>query len=132
MRYLSKNTCEMLMKEMKEDLKEWIKEFLSWHSRNKSVWEPWGCVWSLALLSGWRIWHCHELWCRSQTQLRSCELLWLWHKPAAVALIWLLAWEPPCAVGAALKSKKRMNGHTMFVGWKTQNREDASSSQFDP
>ena len=26
---------------------------------------------SLALLSGLRIWHCSELWCRSQTQLRS-------------------------------------------------------------
>jgi len=26
---------------------------------------------SLALLSGSRIWHCHELWCRSQTRLRS-------------------------------------------------------------
>ena len=26
---------------------------------------------SLALLSGLRIWHCHELWCRSQTQLGS-------------------------------------------------------------
>ena len=26
---------------------------------------------SLALLSGLRIWHCHELWCRSQTWLRS-------------------------------------------------------------
>ena len=26
----------------------------------------------LASLSGFRIWHCHELWCRSQTLLRSC------------------------------------------------------------
>ena len=34
-------------------------------------------------------------------------LLWLWCRPAAVALIRPLAWEPPCAVGAALKSKKR-------------------------
>ena len=29
-------------------------------------------VWSLASLSGLRIWHCHVLWYRSQTQLRSC------------------------------------------------------------
>ena len=29
-------------------------------------------VWSLALLSGLRIQHCPELWCRSQRQLRSC------------------------------------------------------------
>ena len=26
---------------------------------------------SLASLSALRIWHCHELWCMSQTQLRS-------------------------------------------------------------
>ena len=25
---------------------------------------------SLAFLSGSGIWHCHELWCKSQTQLR--------------------------------------------------------------
>ena len=34
-------------------------------------------------------------------------LLWLWHWPAAVALIGSLAWEPPNATGAALKSKKK-------------------------
>ena len=28
--------------------------------------------WSLASLSGLRIWHSHELWCRLQTQLGSC------------------------------------------------------------
>ena len=31
-------------------------------------------------------------------------LLWLWHRPAA--LIRPLAWEPPHAAGAALKSQK--------------------------
>ena len=30
-------------------------------------------------------------------------LLWLWHRPAAVALIRPLAWELPYAMGAALK-----------------------------
>ena len=39
------------------------------------------------LLSGLSIWHCCELWCR----------------PAAIAQIGPLAWEPPYA---ALKSKK--------------------------
>ena len=34
-------------------------------------------------------------------------LLWLWRRPAAVGLIGPLAWEPPYAVGAALKSKKQ-------------------------
>ena len=33
-------------------------------------------------------------------------LLWLWRRPAATAPIGLLAWEPPYAVGAALKKKK--------------------------
>ena len=35
------------------------------------------------------------------------ELLWLWSRPVAVALIGPLAWEFPCAAGAALKSKKK-------------------------
>ena len=33
------------------------------------------------------------------------SLLWLWHRPAAVAPIKPLAWALPCAVGTALKSK---------------------------
>ena len=33
-------------------------------------------------------------------------LLWLGRSSAAVALIRPLAWEPPCAAGVALKSKK--------------------------
>ena len=33
-------------------------------------------------------------------------LLWLWLRPAAVAPISPLAWEPPHAVGAALKRQK--------------------------
>ena len=60
---------------------------------------------SLASLSGLKIWCCRELCCRSQTQLGS-GLLWLWCRPAAVAPIGPLAWKPPRAVGAALKSKK--------------------------
>ena len=40
-------------------------------------------------------------------------LLWLWYRLAAVALIGLLAWEPPYAVGAALKkTKKKKNPST--------------------
>ena len=30
-------------------------------------------------------------------------LLWLWHRLAAVAPIWPLAWEPPLATGMVLK-----------------------------
>ena len=33
-------------------------------------------------------------------------LLWLWCRPEATALIRPLAWEPPYAMGAALKDKK--------------------------
>ena len=35
-------------------------------------------------------------------------LLWLWHRPAPVGLIRPLAWEPPCAMGAVLKRKKKV------------------------
>jgi len=34
-------------------------------------------------------------------------LLWLWHSPAAAAPISPLAWKPPYAAPAALKSKKK-------------------------
>ena len=34
-------------------------------------------------------------------------LMWLWYRLAAAAPIGPLAWEPPYAVGAALKSKKQ-------------------------
>ena len=34
-------------------------------------------------------------------------LLWLWHRPAATALIRPLAWEPPYAVEAAQEMAKR-------------------------
>ena len=35
------------------------------------------------------------------------EFLWLWRRLAAVALIKPLAWEPPYAMGAALKRQKK-------------------------
>ena len=34
-------------------------------------------------------------------------LLWLWHRPAALAPIGPLAWKPPYAVSVALKGKKK-------------------------
>ena len=42
--------------------------------------------------------------CRCGSDL---ALLWLQHRLAATAPIRPLAWEPPCAVGVALKSKKK-------------------------
>ena len=50
-------------------------------------------------------WRCCELWCRSQTWLRS-RVAVAAGGLAAVALIWPLAWELPFAVGAALKNKQ--------------------------
>ena len=76
-------------------------------------------VWSLVLLCGLRIWCCYELWCRSQMRLRSSHSLWLWCRPAAMAPIWPLAWEPPYALGAALKRwKDRQEGRKEKVIWK--------------
>ena len=34
-------------------------------------------------------------------------LLWLWHRPAATALIRPLAWEPPYAMGCGPKKTKK-------------------------
>jgi len=34
------------------------------------------------------------------------ELLWLWHRLVATALIRPLAWEPPYAMSMALKDKR--------------------------
>ena len=42
--------------------------------------------------------------CRCSSDL---VLLWLWCRLAAVAPIWPLVWEPPYAVGAALKKKEK-------------------------
>ena len=53
-------------------------------------------VQSLALLSGLR----SDVGCRRGSDL---ALLWLWHRLAATALIQLLAWELPYAMGIALK-----------------------------
>ena len=61
---------------------------------------------SLALLSGFRIRHCPELCCRSQT-CSDPALPWLWRRLAAAAPIQPLAWELPYASSAALKRPKK-------------------------
>ena len=59
-------------------------------------------------LAQWvRVRHCHELWCRLQMWLGSGVAV-----PVATAPIQPLAWEPPCAMGAALK---RQNKQTQQV-----------------
>ena len=63
---------------------------------------------SLASLSGLRI--CVAMSCGVGHRHGSNPLfLWLWCRPIVIALTGPLAWEPPCAVGAALKRKKKVN-----------------------
>ena len=49
----------------------------------------------------------HKLWCRSQMQLRTHVTV-----AAAIALILLLAWETPYAMGEALKDKNKNKNPT--------------------
>ena len=59
---------------------------------------------SIPALAQWvRIWHYCGI---SRRQGSDPVLLWLWSRPATVALIWPLAWEPPCAKGVALERQK--------------------------
>jgi len=62
-------------------------------------------VQSLVLLRGLRIWRCGI----DHRQGSDPDLLWLWCRPEATALIGPLAWEPPYAMGAALKRDKKVN-----------------------
>ena len=69
-------------------------------------------VWSLALFSGLRIWHCqvnYIVGCRCGSDP---AFLWLWYRPTAAALIWSLAWELPYAVRMTLKRKKKKEKET--------------------
>ena len=63
-------------------------------------------VQSLASLSRLRIWCCHELWCRLQMWLGSGIAVVV----TQVGVVQPLAWEPPYAVGGALKRPKKQNG----------------------
>ena len=71
---------------------------------------------SLASLSGLGIQHCHELCCRSQTQLGS---------GVAVAVVWAGSYssnltpsqELPYAVGAALKRPPKKKLRQREAGW---------------
>ena len=47
------------------------------------------------------------------------ELLWLWHRLEATALIRPLAWEPPYAVGAALEMTKKDPQKNFFLNLKS-------------
>ena len=64
---------------------------------------------SLASLSGLRSQRCCELWCISYRCVSDLALLWLWCRPAAVALVGPLAWESPNATDEALKKREKKN-----------------------
>ena len=59
---------------------------------------------SLAFLSGLRIPRCWELWCRSQTWLGSWVAMAVMQASSYSSYFRPLAWEPPYAVGVALKT----------------------------
>ena len=62
---------------------------------------------SIPGLAQWvKIWHCGEP-CLVGRQGSDPALLWLWHRPVATAPFGPLAWEPPYAVGMALKRQKK-------------------------
>ena len=71
---------------------------------------------SLTSISALRILRCHELWCTSQTWLRSgiaVVLVYVGRRLVATAPIRPLAWELPYALGVALKrQKKKSNEYT--------------------
>ena len=66
---------------------------------------------SPVLLSGLRIWHHHELWCRWQMQLRSRVSM------TKETPLRPLAWELPCANEATIKRKKKYI-HSFISSWK--------------
>ena len=76
---------------------------------------------SIPDLTQWVKEHCFELWYRWKMWLGS-GLAVLWCMPAAVALIWPLAWELPYAAGTALK-KKKVYVFFLFLNWKKKKKK---------
>ena len=74
-------------------------------------------VQSPASLSGLRIWHCCELWHRSQTCIYLIPHCCGWRRLAAEALIQPLAWKLPYAVGVAPKRQKKKKACSWLAVW---------------
>ena len=91
-------------------------EFPLWCSGNKSNHEvssliPGPAQWVKELALPWAVLYV------GHSCVSYLALLWLWRRPVATALIRPLAWEPPCASGAALnrqKTKKKDNIFSYF------------------
>ena len=56
-------------------------------------------------------------------------MLWLWHRPVATAPIRPLAWEPPYAVGAALKNKQTKKKEMAKILHRHFSKEDTNDQQ---
>ena len=70
-------------------------------------------VQSMASLNELKIQRGHKLWCRLQMRFRSCIAVTVASARAA-APFQPLAWEPPCATGAAVKKKKKKKGFISY------------------
>ena len=81
----------------------------------ESDWEPWGCgfdPWPHSVGWGSGVAVGCGVGCRRGSDP---ALLWLWRRPVAAAPIQPLAWEPPYAVGAALKSNKNFKINYIYT-----------------
>ena len=74
------------------------------------LWVP-----SLVQLSGLRIQHCGELWCRCRCS-SDPVLLWLWHRPAAIAPIRPRAWGSSICHRCGPEKTKKKNLLIVCVG----------------
>ena len=66
--------------------------------------------------------------CRCGSDL---ALLWLWHRPAAVAPVRPLAGEPPYATGAALKIENNDNNNYLKCQWTECSNQKIQSGRLD-
>ena len=100
---------QIIKKNINEVFKIEVTEFLLWLRGNETNWYSWGCGFELWPRSvGWGSGIAMSCGGGHRSSLDPA-LLWLWHRPAAVVPIQLLAWELPYAAGAASKSKKIKN-----------------------
>ena len=58
-------------------------------------------------------------------------LLWLWHRPAAIAPIKLLAWETPYAAAANLKRQKEKENNQLKLSKLNKNLKQNEQSLRD-
>ena len=92
----------MLLKNKNLEFPLWLRGLRTWLVSVRMQ------VQSLSLLSGLSTQHCHSCGVGHRCIL-DLALLWLWHRPAAAALIHPLAWKLPYDTGVAQKKTKTKN-----------------------